>query len=274
MAVTLLLGLSGCNEEHKSSAIHGAPEHLHAALSGDIVQQSVLADCYGREGECAGYSADPAMACAWRGVRLASRSPTLSLSDSQAFITACAAPDEVFRQRASIALMDLSDRVFGRKLGALDQVTAALDSHDVLYPSIDAVRERVNTALAQNGKSERLPKFAPARPGEADQPVAWSSCGPTICLEGFTPAFGGGVISYRVSVKSETTSPSQVDALASRLAAAGLEAPTAADALAATASMQTTLGPVCWTKGHGDTGLSYAGAARAPCHPVAAQSGR
>ncbi|MGA0603131.1 hypothetical protein ACO2Q3_20660 [Caulobacter sp. KR2-114] len=253
--------------------MRGAPEHLHDALSGDIIQQGYLARCLDKDAPCAGYAADPPMACAWRGVRLASHSPTLSLSDSEAFVSACAAPDEVFRQRASIALMDLSDRVFGRKVGALDQMTATAESRDLLYPSIDAVRTRVNSALAQEDKGERLPPFAPAGPGDADQPVAWSSCGPTVCLEGFTPAFGGGLISFRVSVKSQTASPSQTDALAAKLAAAALEAPSAAAALSAAAPTQITAGPVCWSKGRGPSGLSYAGAARAPCHPVAAQSG-
>jgi len=270
LAAVLVLGLLGC-EEHRSPAIRGAPEHLHKALSGDILQQAYLAACADKGADC-GVPADPPMACAWRGVRLASRSPTLSLSDSQAFVASCADADEVFRQRASIALTDLSQRVFGRRLGGLDQTIAALDPHEALYPSIDAVRDRINLALAQAGNGERLPSFAPARPSATEEPLAWSSCGPTICLEGFTPTFGGGVISYRVTVKSQNVSPSQTDALAAKLAAAGLEAPSAADALSAAASAQITLGPVCWIKGHGNPALSYAGAARAPCHPGAAQS--
>lgn len=268
-----LLGLTGC-EEHSSKAIRAAPEHLHAALSGDIDQQAVLAGCYAKTGGCLGIPPDPAIACAWRGVRLASEDPGLSLADTEAFTAACEAPEESFHQRASIALIDLGARIYNRRLGDVGEMAARTDPRAVLYPSIDQVRERVNQALSQGGESERLPRFAARRPGRGDGAVNWSSCAATICLEGLTPSFGGGVIGYRVTVRPSAASPARGAGLAGKLAAAALEAPAAADALAAAPARQLALGPVCWVKGLGEGGLIYAGALRAPCPAAAPWDGR
>ncbi|QUD89652.1 hypothetical protein [Phenylobacterium montanum] len=257
------MGLAAC-EEHQSAAVKGAPEHLHGALSGDIEQQAVLAACYETKDQCPGIEADPALACAWRGVRLASASPDLKLVDSEAFTVACAEQQEDFRQRASIGLIDLALRVYGRRLDGLDQMVAAADPKAALYPSIEQVRERINAGLAQAGDSQRLPKFSPRKPGR-DEPIFWSTCGETVCLEGFTPAFGGGVLSYRVTVKTAPASVALRASRASALAAAGLEAPAAADALGSAQASQLTLGPVCWTKAQTKDGAAVAGASRAPC---------
>lgn len=261
LTAALLTLLSGC-EEHRGPATRGAPEFLHDALSGDIAQQDALATCYVKAGACVGLSPDPALGCAWRGVRLASQSPALSLADSEAFAAACANPDESVRQRESIAMIDLAARVYGRRLGALDNLLAASGSKDALYPSLELVRDRVNQTLGQMGQAERLPAFAARRPSDQTTPVSWSSCGPTICLDADTPPFGGGVQRYRVSVKA--TASGDPSALAARLATAGLDASATATILGQASTAQINLGPVCWFKGSRDA-VRYAGAARGPC---------
>jgi hypothetical protein len=116
--LALVLGVSvlaACSEEHKSTAIRNAPEYLHEALSGDVAAQASLADCFDKDSHCG--APDPAMACAWRGVRLSSGSPELSLADVAAFETTCASNDQSTQQRASIALADYVTRIYGRAAG-------------------------------------------------------------------------------------------------------------------------------------------------------------
>jgi hypothetical protein len=267
-AMALLLGsiiLAACNEEHKSTAIRKAPEYLHDALSGDVTAQASLAACFDKGGICV---PDPAMACAWRGVRLSSRSPELSLADVTAFEVACASTDPSTKQRALIALADYASRIYGRQAGERAQLPAGLTEQPILYPSINMVRENINRALTLAGRSERLPQFLKSKPTEDRAVQAWSTCAAALCLEGLTPAFGGGVISYRVTLQPGTAVRSGDAALAIRSAAAGLETPSAGDWMLESATPLVIQGPVCWMKGQEKSGTVYAMATPSPCRPA------
>jgi hypothetical protein len=260
---TSAVALAGC-EQHKASAARGAPEYLHEALSGDVGAQSYLAGCLAERSDCVGLPPDPPLACAWRGVRLASWSPDLSLSDVSAFATACANADETFRQRASIALSDLAARIYRRGVGGVAEMVSAAEAQHVLYPAIDTVRTRMNEDLGAIGRPERLPPFG--RPTLDQQGrLEWSACDSGVCLEGVTPAFGGGVLAYRVVVRP--TAVRAPASLAASLGAAGLEAPSAADLIRTRPDQSFENGPVCWRSGEDAArgGVAYAGASLGPC---------
>lgn len=259
-ALALMVAVAGC-EKHTAPATSGAPEYLHEALSGDLAAELSLARCYDKGAEGVGCSPDPALACAWRGVRLASRSPELALADNTDFATACATGDPTERQRAAIALGDLVWRVHGRDLPDLPQLTDTLAKAPVLYPAVETVRAKVNGELARIGRPERLPAAGrgPAKEGE---PVTWTSCSGPICLDAATPSFGGGVLAYRVTVAAAAGSP---QGLAARLAAAGLDAPSALDILTSAAPRGVVKDGVCWSAGSADRGAAFAGASLAPC---------
>lgn len=253
--------LGGC-EEHRSPAIKGAPEILHQALSGDADAQASLATCYAASGTCFGVAPDPPMACAWRGVRLASWRPDLSLADSERFRADCASPEQTFGQRASIALSDWTARIYRRQIGDVAQMSAALAKEEVLYPAIETARTRINRELARTGAGEQLAPFGEPKPSADASRLNWSACGKAVCLEGMTPSFGGGIIAYRVTVRSATA---RASALAASLAAAALEAPSAADLVQRSATPSFAVGPVCWLRGQGEPAGAYVGAQRAPC---------
>ncbi len=267
--IALLLSsfiVAACTEEHKSAAIRKAPEYLHEALSGDVAAQVSLAACFDKDSICG--SPDPAMACAWRGVRLSSGNPELSLADVAAFRTACASTDQSTQQRALIALTDYVSRIYGQAAGERAQLTADRADRPVLYLSINMVRENINRALILAGRGERLPQFVKSKPMADTAIQAWSTCATALCLEGLTPSFGGGVISYRVTLPAGPTAKPNPATLVIRLAAAGLETPSAADWLVASATRSVVQGPVCWTKGQDRSGASFAMAAPSPCRPT------
>jgi hypothetical protein len=267
--LALVLGVSvlaACSEEHKSTAIRNAPEYLHDALSGDVAAQASLADCFDKDSHC--NAPDPAMACAWRGVRLSSGSPELSLADVAAFRTACASTDQSTRQRASITLADYVSRIYGRPAGERAQLPAELADRPILYPSINTVRENINRALVLARRSEQLPQFLRSKPTADSTIQAWSSCAADLCLEGLTPTFGGGVISYRVTFKSGAAAKPDAATLVIRLGVAGLESPSAGDWLLASATPSVVQGPVCWTKGRDRSGVVYSLATPSPCRPA------
>lgn len=241
----LLLGgsiLAAC-EKHPQHAVQGSPEYLHDALTGDVAAQAAVADCYDRGG-CPAVPPDGALACAWRGVRAVSHSPALTLSDSTALAAACAPSDPTFRQRSAVAFADLAARVYGRPPSPLSQVLQHASSPSVLYPSIEAVRTKVDAELGALHRSEHLPPFgAPTLSGDG-QTLAWSSCAGAVCLEGVTPSLGGGVVSYTLRVnRSAGTSAPQ---LAASLAAAALDARGIGEALSRPGPPSRELGGVCW----------------------------
>lgn len=263
--LALLVALAGC-EKHTSPATRGAPEYLHEALSGDLAAELTLARCYDKGAECLGYAPDPALACAWRGVRLASRGPELALADNTDFAAACTTDDPTSRQRAAIALGDLVRRVRGRDLPDLRELTDTLAKTPVLFTALETVRANVNGELERVGRSERLP-VAGRGPAKEGEPISWTSCGGPICLDATTPSFGGGVLEYRVTVSATAdSSPS----LAARLAAAGLGAPSALDILANAAPRGVVKDGVCWSAGRTDDGAAFAGASLAPCGTTSA----
>jgi hypothetical protein len=237
------LALGAC-EAHHAPATRGAPEYLHDALSGDLAAQADLADCY-EKASCLGYQGDRAMACAWRGVRLASASPTLTLADSTRFAATCAVNDPSLHQRASIAYADLTSRVFRRDPPQLDQAIADAGSRPVLYPSIEAVRTQLNAELGRMRQRPRLPVFAPARPGADGTTLEWSSCASGVCLSGVTPAYGGGVLRYQVTIQAAVWEGSGPDRLAASLAAAGLQWPSLVQRLTQGDHTPAQLGPAC-----------------------------
>lgn len=259
----LALAVAAC-EDHVKTVARGAPEYLHDALTGNVRAQRMLADCLASKTGCIGEPEDPAMACAWRGVRLESRIPTLSLEDWRAYVAGCASNDETFRQRAALGREEYTRRVYGRPASA----EAALGQTPLrlLYPSIDSVRERVNQSLAGTG-GKRLPAFgAPAISPDQGR-LTWRSCADAVCLQGETPAFGGGVFAYRITVSS---GGSRARARAATLAGAGLDASSVTSGLvssvAAAALDRMTVGPVCWTAGSDIVrGSAWAGAALGPC---------
>jgi len=253
--------LAGC-ENHPKQAVHGAPEYLHKALAGDADAQGVLADCYG-SGSCPGVPSDPAMACAWRGVRLASRRADLTLADAGAFSRACASQDPTFRQRSAIAFADLTTRVYGREPPELSSVLADISEGAVLYPSIERVRILVNAELARAGQSEPLPPLTSPILTSLGNSLRWSSCTKTVCLEAETPAIGGGVRDYSISAKA--TGATAPNSLAARLAAAGLEWPSIADRLTTDKARDGLEGQVCWRMTQSDRGDAMAEAAAPPC---------
>ena len=258
------LSLAGC-EAHPPSIAKDAPAHLHAALSGDISAQAFVAACYAMAGGCIGQNPDPALACAWYGVRLASRSPALSLRDVDTFKTACAGLDTTGRQRAAIALDDLTRRVYRRPGSTLPPSVGELPS-DRLYPSIGTVYDRVNLALVRAHKP-RLGALSLAQPTRDERVMAWTACSPTVCLRGQTPGFGGGLLRYRVEVKIDAaTDPTAATALAAELAATGLDSPGVAADLATAAGIAPIATPaVCWMSGRGAGSGEFAEAAPAPC---------
>ncbi|MBS0410975.1 MAG: hypothetical protein JSR86_13745 [Proteobacteria bacterium] len=265
LAALLSLAVAAC-EQHKAPAVSSAPSIQHDALSGKASSQAWLASCYAAGGRCIGITPDPAMACAWSAVRLLSRSPDLSLADSEAYEAACNLPRESERQRAAIAAADFGDRIYGQGADARLAAGKALAETPVLYPSVEAVRTRINLALAHARRAERLPIFAAAPPAKAgDSAVAWSSCADPICLQADTPAFGGGVIRYRVTVRIAGTGEAAAATLAGRLAAEGLEASSLGELLGDGQQHEFGQGPACWRAGKDAAGIMYAGAARGPC---------
>jgi hypothetical protein len=261
----LALGASlvGC-EEHHAVSVRGAPEYLHAALSGDIAAQEWLAACYASPNGCVG-APDPALACAWRGVRLASQSPRLSLADETAYAQSCADQDETFQQRAELARIDFTTRVYGARAAESANLAGAKDQGNRLYPSLETVRARVAAALTHEDGHLPLPAFAAPRQSADRRVNAWTACQAAVCLEGVTPAYGGGVIGYRVVVQTKAMDPLRAQRLAARLAAAGLDAPSLADRLGPDAANTTTTGPVCWSKASTPSGAVVLTASRAPC---------
>ena len=256
--------LVGC-EQHPPSIAKDAPAHLHVALTGDIADQAFVADCYAANAGCLGQKPDPPLGCAWRGVRLASRSPDLSLLDTDAFRTACAGLDDTGRQRAAIALDDLSRRIYGRPGMPLPAIAEAAPA-GVLYPSMAKVYGRVNRELDR----EHAARLGPLNGTQADGPngaTRWAACSPAICLRGQSPAYGGGLTYYRVEAKAGAPSGlNSARSLAGRLAGAGLEAPNTAGVLIANgAAKAVTTTTVCWTAGGDARGGAFVQAAAAPC---------
>lgn len=250
--------LAGC-EEHRQPAIHHAPEYLHEALAGDVGVQAALASCLDDQQGCVGFPHDAAMACAWRGVRLASRSPELSLADDDAFITSCMGGDRTSRQRAMIAQEDFTLRIYRRHAPA--SMTEPDDGPERLYPSIEMVRSRVNLALGSH-QLPLLPRFGAPQQKPADPTrIAWSSCAGAVCLEGIAPSFGGGLLSYKIAV-SASPAAIQKDALAAQLVGDGLEAPGIAESLqsasASAGSRRLSAGGVCWTSDAMPNGVAAA----------------
>ena len=256
--------LAGC-EEHQQSAIHHAPEYLHEALAGDASAQMALAACLSALEGCAGHPRDSAMACAWRGVRLAAQSPDLSLSDQDAYVAACAGGDQTFRQRANVAQEDFTRRIYGRHAP-----TWPLDSakSDRLYPSIETVRWRVNLALSRSHLPP-LPRFsAPQQLPNDRGRITWTSCAGAVCLVGVAPAFGGGLFSYKIAVNAAPGGVRPI-ALAPQLAGAGMEAPGIGEDLhraAGGAGFQgMQAGGICWSEGAAANGGYVASVSPTPC---------
>jgi hypothetical protein len=256
----LALTVAAC-EDHPRSIARGAPEYLHDALTGNVRAQKQLADCLASHTGCIGAPEDPAMACAWRGVRLESRVPSLSLADTQAYLAGCASNDETFRQRAALGQEEFTRRVYGRA----PSPEAAQPVVRLLYPSIDGVRDRVNLSLSQSG-AKQLPAFGAPAVSTDQRRLTWRSCAEAVCLDGETPAYGGGVFAYRVSV---APGEPQARAKAAMLAGAGLDARTVTSSLvsnvAGAALDKISVGPVCWTAGFDTKGGAWAGAALGPC---------
>jgi len=256
------LALTGAAcEDHPRDIARGAPEYLHDALTGDVRAEKKLAECLASHAGCVGEPEDPAMACAWRGVRLESHTPSLSLADTQAYVAGCASNDETFRQRAALGQEEFTRRVYGRA----PSPEAALPALRLLYPSIDGVRERVNQSLSESG-SKQLPAFGAPAVSTDQRRLTWRSCADAVCLEGETPAYGGGVFAYRISV---APGEPQARAKAALLAGAGLDARTVTSSLvsnvASAALDKISVGPVCWTAGSDTKGGAWTGAALGPC---------
>jgi hypothetical protein len=265
LAALMTLALGAC-EQHKAPAVSSAPSIQHDALSGKAASQAWLASCYAAGGRCVGIAPDPPMACAWSAVRLLSRSPDLGLADSEAYEAACNLLRESDRQRAAIAAADFGDRIYGQGAEARLAAGKALAETPVLYPSLESIRGKVNLALAQVRRAERLPAFAAPAPGKAeDSVITWSSCADPVCLQADTPAFGGGVIRYRITVRIAGTGEPQAALLAGRLAAAGLDASSLGATLGDGQPHEFVQGPACWRAGKDDPAVRYAGAGRAPC---------
>lgn len=238
VAAVAALGLAGC-EQHPQSRASRAPEYMHGALSGDIMEQAALADCYASGSGCMAIRKDIALSCAWRGVRLASHSPVLAVADNEAYAAACKDLEGTARQRAEIAEQDLSFRVWGR----LAPGDGALPSQPLLYPSAEAVRMRLNVELVRAKDSRRLPAFGAPRTGPNDA-LVWSTCADKLCLEATGPRYGGGLAGFKV-VLSSAPGPAR-KAFAARLAGAALDAPGLASHLARIDGRSQT-GPVCWS---------------------------
>jgi len=251
-------------EDHAKTVARGAPEYLHEALTGNVRAQKMLADCLASNTGCTGEPNDPAMACAWRGVRLESHIPTLSLEDTKAYVVGCASNDETFRQRAALGQEEYTRRVYGRApSSAAAPGRAALR---LLYPSIESVRVRVNESLSGSG-AKRLPAFGAPAVSADQRRLTWRSCAEEVCLEGETPAFGGGVFTYRINVAS---GGSRARAKAAVLAGAGLDAPSVTSGLvssaAAAALDRMSVGAVCWTASSDIIkGAAWAAATLGPC---------
>jgi hypothetical protein len=263
LAGCLALAAAAC-EDHAKSVARGSPEYLHEALTGNVRAQKMLADCLASQTGCIGEPQDPAMACAWRSVRLESRIPTLSLEDTQSFIAGCASNDETFRQRAALGREEYTRRIYGRAPRA--ESTPAPGTLRLLYPSIESVRERVNKSLAGSG-APRLPAFGSPLTSADRQKLVWRSCAQEVCLDGETPAFGGGVFAFRISVGS---GGNRARAKAALLAGAALDAPSVTAGLVSSASAaaldRMTVGQVCWTAGSDIVkGAAWAAAALGPC---------
>ncbi len=260
-ALVAMLFMTAC-EEHPKKSVQGAPEYLHEALSGNTTAQAQLADCLAAPTGCFGTPPDAALSCAWRGVRLASETPDLSLGDAEAYKRACMGKDESFRQRAAIAQDNFTRRIYDRP--APDSSTAPPTS-GLLYPSMETVRLRINAARGA-GAAARLPPFGRPRPLSEQGRISWKTCSPSVCLEGSSPRFGGGLYAYRVMV-SGPQGDAQVQA--AHLAAAGLEADAIAGSLASLA--QSALpgampaGPICWAAGQTPEGSAFVAAAPGPC---------
>jgi hypothetical protein len=260
----LVLGLASLTvaacEEHPKRVVQGAPEYLHEALTGDIRAQARLADCLVAGGDCIDTPSDPPMACAWRGVRLASRSPTLSLADADAYRVACASSDQTFRQRAAFAQENFTRRLYRRPSPAAG---VSPPQTGLLYPSAEAVRQRINAEL-KAASQPALPPFGPAQAVPNQARLTWKSCSPAVCLEGVSPDFGGGLFSYRVVV---TGPQERARPLAARLATAALELDAFADLLASSPEQPRGVmaGSACWVIGRARADAVFAGASLGPC---------
>lgn len=265
VAVGAALALGAC-EEHSASTVKGSPEYLHEALSGDLAAEAQLAACFDAGGGCPDISPNPAMACAWRGVRLASRAANLSLADEEAYARACANPAASFRQTARIAQDDLTRRVYQRAAPAFEAAPRSA-AEARLYPSIEMVRQRINAALI-GLHAPQLPGFGPPQLAQGGERLSWRTCAAGLCLEGVTPNFGGGVYSYKVTVPAANAA-GPAPAVAAQLATAGLEAPGAAhDLLAAPASAserRLAAADVCWTMAWSAQGDMTASASPGGC---------
>ncbi|MFI4974768.1 MAG: hypothetical protein ACHP84_09545 [Caulobacterales bacterium] len=264
--LTMALVLAAC-EEHPKKAAQGAPEYLHQALTGDFASEGQIAACFAATEGCFGVPPDPAMACAWRGVRLAARSPELSLADDALFRTACAPTDETFRQRAQIAQDSLTRRIYNRAPPPFAAETASAMGPR-LYPSMEILRRRVNIALARAHESP-LPAFGAPQTTPNEHRLSWRTCTARACLEGLTPDYGGGVFRYAVTVKG---APKQAPdrAAAAQLAAAGLEADAVADSLVRTSAgrgetAQLYAASTCWRLGVSPEGAPVASVEPGPC---------
>ncbi len=135
------------------------------------------------------------------------------------------------------------------------------DGPERLYPSIEMVRSRMNFTLGRR-QLPLLPRFGAPQQQPADPTrMVWRSCAGAVCLEGVAPSFGGGLLSYKVSI-SASSGAIQKDALATQLVGDGLEAPGIAETLqsasASAGSRRLTAGGVCWTS---DAAMPNGGAA-------------
>ena len=155
--------------------------------------------------------------------------------------------DRTSRQRSSIAQEDFTLRIYRRHAPA--SMMEPGDGPERLYPSIETVRSRVNVALGRQ-QLPLLPRFGAPQQIQADPDrISWNSCAGAVCLDGVAPTFGGGLLSYKITVSASPPSI-QKDALADRLVGEGLEAPGIAEELqkapAPAGSRRLSAGGVCW----------------------------
>jgi hypothetical protein len=85
------------------------------AMAGDIRAQRQLADCY-LNGCPALPSPDPALACAWRIVIIASGDPQITASDVEARKAACGSLQAEQQRRATAEAKAVVVKLYGREL--------------------------------------------------------------------------------------------------------------------------------------------------------------
>jgi hypothetical protein len=260
VSLTGVLALGACQREQHGPVVEGAPEHMHQALSGDEAAQAWVASCLAKTGQC-GMKTDPALACAWRGVRLAAPAASRSLADVEAFDAACADLGPTGAQRAAIAFADLTTRVSHADLEELPVMFARVQAAEVLYPSAAALRTSVNEALTRGG-SQALPAYAAPTPAAEGRALVWVACSAQYCLEATAPAFGGGLQGYRLRARADAA-PASVAAAA----AAGLDAPFMAQRLSQPGTFDRA--GMCWTSGPGPDGAYAVQAAPGHCQRTA-----